>query len=55
MKRGDDINKDYWFLRDNGVQGVTAIYIIGLAYKDDVIVTFSNRRKKKNEFRRSVR
>lgn len=34
----DSINIDYWFLRDCGVLALTAIYIVGLAYKEDVVI-----------------
>jgi hypothetical protein len=41
-----NMNTDYWFLRDNGVQAITAICIVGLAYKEDaVIIGYSRMRK----------
>ena len=32
-KTADNLNTDYWFLRDNGVSGVTAMYMVGIVYK----------------------
>ena len=31
-------NIDYWFLRNYGVSGLTAIYMVGLAYKEDIVI-----------------
>lgn len=48
-KRGEEslanINLDYWFLRDLGVHAFTAIYMVGLAYKEDVVIIGLPRKK----------
>lgn len=33
-----NITLDYWFLRDNGVRSLTAIFMIGIAYKEDIVI-----------------
>lgn len=40
-----NINLDYWFLRDNRVSALTAIYMVGLAYKEDIVIVGTPRRK----------
>ena len=33
-----NVEKDYWFLRGYGVPVLTAIYMVGLAYREDIVV-----------------
>lgn len=40
-------NSDFWFLRDNGVSVLTAIYMVGEAYKKDIVIVGLPRRKTK--------
>lgn len=40
-----NINMDYWFLRDSGVFALTAIYMVGLAYKEDILIKTGERQK----------
>lgn len=44
-KNTENINRDFWFLRDNGVRALTAIYMVGKAYKEDVVIVGLPRRK----------
>lgn len=37
-EKEENINQDFWFLRDNGVRALTAIYMLGLAYKEDIVI-----------------
>ena len=34
-KTVDNVNTDYWFLRDNGVNGRETIRILRIAYKEE--------------------
>ena len=43
-KTQENIQKDYWFLRDNGAHALTAIFMVGLAYKEESILIALPRR-----------
>ena len=51
MKLGEktlkNVNLDYRFLRDNRVPALTAIYMVGLAYKKDIVVVVEKSKEKK--------
>ena len=40
----EEINTDYWFLRDGGVHALTAIFMVGLAYKGERVLIALPRR-----------
>ena len=35
---------DYYFLRDGGVRALTAIYMLGVAYKEDIVIVGRKKR-----------
>ena len=45
-KNTENINLDYRFLRDNGVRALTAIYMVGKAYKEDLVLVGLPREEK---------
>ena len=46
-EKQSNMTEDYYFLRDNGVRAITAIFMIGEAYKEDAIIIGTSRRLKK--------
>ena len=50
-----EMQEDYWFLRDNGVRSLSAIYMVGLAYNVKPGIIGLPRKETRNGFRRKTK